>query len=37
MAVKSSNSLRINWRGTGRPTKGLRNVHNTVIHRTRSL
>ena len=28
IVVKSSNSLRINWRGTGRPIKGLRNVHN---------
>jgi hypothetical protein len=31
MVAKSSNSLRINWRGTGRPIKGLRNVHNTGV------
>ena len=35
IVVTSSHSLRINWRGTGRPMKGLWNVHNTAIHRTR--
>ena len=35
IVVKSSNALRNNWRGTGRPMKGLRNVHNTVLRRTR--
>jgi hypothetical protein len=34
IVVKSSNALHMNWRGTGRPMKGLRNVHNTVIRRT---
>jgi len=36
IVVTSSNALRSNWRGTGRPMQGLRNVHHTVIRRTRS-
>jgi hypothetical protein len=31
IGVKSSNSLRMNWRSTGRHMESLRNVHNTVI------
>jgi len=34
LGLKSSNSLRSNWRCTGRRVEGLRNGQNTAINRT---
>ena len=35
--AKSGNSLRMNWRCTGRHMGDLRNVHNTAIRGTRTI